>query len=200
MWMWRIPDGTTKTFQSFGHSCATGRVMPDGHQAHRSLVTCLSCHNDNNIVLTGSTDCTAILYNTSSGKMLSQLQCKVLLPDDGMDPNDDSVETVGLSNVLAYAATGTLSGHLQIWDVPTQVCRQQCKHDSGIVKLSWHECQPLVYTCTLEGVVHLWDARTGDEERHWMGHEASILDMQVIKDGSTIVTASDDQTARVFTL
>jgi len=52
---------------------------------------------------------------------------------------------------------------------------------SGIVKLSWHECQPLVYTCTLEGVVHLWDARTGDEERHWMGHEASILDMQVIK-------------------
>ena len=30
VWMWKMPDGSTKTFQSFGHPCNTGRVMPDG--------------------------------------------------------------------------------------------------------------------------------------------------------------------------
>ena len=39
-----------------------------------------------------------------------------------------SVEAVGLSPVIPLAVTGSLSGVLGVWDMPTQKLRQKCTH------------------------------------------------------------------------
>ena len=42
------------------------------------------------------------------------------------------VEAVGFSSVLPVALTGSLSGVLGVWDLPTQQLRLQCTHDVSI--------------------------------------------------------------------
>ena len=47
------------------------------------------------------------------------------------DDDSPSVEAVGFSSSLPVAVTGSLSGVLGIWDLPTQRLRQQLQHEVG---------------------------------------------------------------------
>lgn len=52
---------------------------------------------------------------------------------------------------------------------------------SGIVQLLWEENSAVVYTCSLDGAVRLWDARSGKMISEYRGHAAEILDFAVNK-------------------
>lgn len=52
---------------------------------------------------------------------------------------------------------------------------------SGIVQLLWEAGTAVVYTCSLDGVVRLWDARTGRLLTDYRGHTAEILDFALSK-------------------
>ncbi|XP_013794706.1 angio-associated migratory cell protein-like isoform X2 [Limulus polyphemus] len=222
-WLWKIPSGECKTFQSFGVPNCCGKVLPDGKRAvigyedgtvriwdlksasvlhgitdklaHEEAVTVMDCCKDNTLVLTGSTDCTAKLINTNSGKVLATFQCN---DKPGDEKSSNSVESVGFCSSLPLVATGTLSGTLFIWDIPTQTQRSAIQLQAGIVKLLWDNQLPLIYTSTLDGVVSLWDGRSGHSVTTWAGHCAEILDMVLSRDGQTLITASEDKTCRVF--
>ena len=48
---------------------------------------------------------------------------------------------------------------------------------SGVVKIMWSRGSALLYSASLDGLIHLWDGRTAKRERTWSGHTDSILDM-----------------------
>ncbi|XP_064653205.1 angio-associated migratory cell protein-like isoform X2 [Lineus longissimus] len=224
MWMWMIPSGLCKTYQGPGCSCSCGKIMPDGKQVcagyedgsvrvwdlkagspsftvsgHESFdggVTCIDCHKDNNMVLAGSSDVTAKLFNVNSKKVLCSFNCA----SAEMSSEENSVEAVGFSSTTTFAATGTLEGKMTIWDIPSQSKRFECKHEAGIVRLRWDTTLPLVFTCALDGVTQLWDARSGKREAEWSGHQGEILDFGFTRDSNLMVTCSGDSTARVFNL
>lgn len=224
VWMWKVPSGDCKTFQGPGFTANTGRILPDGkrlcvgydtglvkiwdlkdantihsfnpgREGHSSTVVCMDCHHDNTTVMTGSTDVTCKLFNANTGKLLGTLDCT-----DKESTEDNSVETCGFSKVHNYAATGTLLGNLTIWDVPSQTARNVCPHQAGIVKLRWDTSSPLVYTASLDGIIRLWDARNGQCVTQWTGHQDAILDFDISRDGKSLVSVSEDNTARVFSL
>ncbi|ELT96890.1 hypothetical protein CAPTEDRAFT_176282 [Capitella teleta] len=177
--------------------------------AHKGSITSLVCHHENVIVMTGSTDVTSKLINSQSGKILTTFECGASdaapktqedMEDEEEAGQEDSVEALGFSKDGQYMATGTLIGMLTIWDMQVLKPRFQCKHNAGIVRLCWHPSSPSVFTCTLDGVVRRWDARSGKCEGEWTGHMSDILDLALVKDGSCIISASGDRTARVFML
>ncbi len=47
--------------------------------------------------------------------------------------------------------------------------------------MRWHPTESLIYTCTLDGAVHLWDTRSGERKRQWFGHTKDILDFDLTK-------------------
>ncbi|XP_076329006.1 angio-associated migratory cell protein isoform X2 [Tachypleus tridentatus] len=222
-WLWKIPSGECKTFQSFGVPNCCGKVLPDGKRAvtgfedgtiriwdlksasvlhgitdksaHEEAVTVIDCCKDKSLLLTGSTDCTAKLINSNSGKVLATFQCN---DKPGDEKSSNSVESVGFSYSFPLVAIGTLSGTLFIWDIPSQTQRSAIQLQSGIVKLLWHHQLPFIYTSTLDGVVSLWDGRSGHSVTTWAGHCAEILDMILSKDGQMLITASEDKTCRVY--
>ena len=51
----------------------------------------------------------------------------------------------------------------------------------GVVRLKWDAETPLIYTGCLDGVVRLWDCRSGNCEREWYGHNGEILDLAVAR-------------------
>uniref|UniRef100_A0A8C5EIR5 Angio-associated migratory cell protein n=1 Tax=Gouania willdenowi TaxID=441366 RepID=A0A8C5EIR5_GOUWI len=228
VWMWKIPAGDCKTFQSAACQSTSGKILPDGKRAavgyedgtmrvwdlkqgnavhvikgqdgHQGALTCLACNKDGSLVLTGSVDGNAKLINTSTGKvgLFSVDKGKGRGSKDEDDNN--SVESVGFCNILPLVAVAYLDGTLAIYDLPTQALRHRCQHEAGIVHLQWEESSSVVSTCSLDGALRLWDARSGYMVSEYRGHAAEILDFTINREASLAVTASGDNQAKVFCL
>lgn len=98
-WLWKIPSGDCKTFQSFGTECSAGKILPDGKRAvttyedgtfriwdlksativhsvvgssaHDSTITTLDCSLTGDLIATGSTDGLTKLTSVNSGKVVA---------------------------------------------------------------------------------------------------------------------------------
>ncbi|KAG7383092.1 hypothetical protein PHYPSEUDO_004014 [Phytophthora pseudosyringae] len=180
-----------------------------GHGFHEGPVTFIACHPSQPLSLSGSQDGTARLTQVQTKRVLATLS------HDGVDPSiagtvndttsstENSVECGGFCNTMNWAATGCLGGYLRIWDLATYQCRHACRHPAGVIKLLWHPTQPIVYSCTVEGLVYVWDARTGQLLKTLAGHTDMVLDMAFIPafEGNPVaglLTASDDESVRLF--
>ncbi|KAM7375398.1 hypothetical protein PAMA_014481 [Pampus argenteus] len=227
VWMWKIPSGDCKTFQSSACQATSGKVLPDGKRAvvgyedgtvrvwdlkqgnaihiikgqdgHQGALTCLAYNKDGSLVLTGSVDGYAKLISTTTGKVVGAFSVEGA---KGSKDNDESnsVESVGFCNILPLIAVAYLDGTLAIYDVSAQVLRHRCQHEAGIVHLQWEESSSVVSTCSLDGALRLWDARTGNMVSEYRGHTAEILDFTINREASLIVTASGDNQSKVFCL
>lgn len=218
LWLWAVPSSNCKIFPSYGHETDAGMFLADGKRAvvgyadgtvklwdlktekslhhfkggdaHGTLVSSIDSHQDNVLVVTGSHDGSAKLINTSSCKVVATFACEV--------PNEDKsngVESVTFAPQEQSCAIGTLSGYLSIWDLPTYTKKFNCDSQAGVVKAIWHPTSPLVFSCCLDGLVRLWDTRSGKLEKQWSLHRKGILDMAISKDGACFVTSSDDFTS-----
>lgn len=229
VWMWKIPSGDCKTFQSAASQATSGKVLPDGKRAvvgyedgtvriwdlkqgnaihvikgqdgHQGALTCLACNKDGSLVLTGSVDGCAKLINTTTGKVLGAFtgEGKAKGSKDG-EEESNSVESVGFCNILPLLAVAYLDGTLAIYDISTQVLRHRCQHEAGIVHLQWEDSSSVVSTCSLDGALRLWDARSGNMVSEYCGHTAEILDFTLNREATMAVTASGDNQAKVFCL
>ncbi|NWT63827.1 AAMP protein, partial [Prunella himalayana] len=173
-----------------------------GQDGHQDPLTCVASNQDGSLIMTGSVDCHAKLINSATGKVVCVFKMESVTPkapiSEGEEAESNSVESLGFCNVMPLAAVGYLDGTLAIYDLSTQSLRHKCQHESGIVQLLWEESSAVVYTCSLDGAVRLWDARSGKMISEYRGHSAEILDFAVNKDASIVVTTSGDHQAKVF--
>lgn len=228
MWMWKIPGGDSKLFSGPGERTECGAVLADGKRAvcgytdgsirlfdlksgstlhtvpkghgfgHLDAINSLDCHQNNNLVVSGSQDGTAKLWNPTSGKCVG-----TLLNDKGQQESSESSVECCLfpaDRTTTLCVTGTLSGIVTIWDTPTQIARSACKVGEGVTQLLIHPLEPLVFAGTVDGAVRCLDLRSGEPVREFTGHTESILDLACSPDGSRLITASDDATCRVYDL
>ncbi|XP_053707440.1 angio-associated migratory cell protein isoform X2 [Synchiropus splendidus] len=226
VWMWKIPSGDCKTFQSSACQATCGKILPDGKRAvvgyddgtvrvwdlkqgkaihtikgHQGALTCLAANKDGSLVLTGSVDGCSKLVNTTTGKVLAAFSAdgaQTRVPNDEGETN--SVESVGFCNILPLVAVAYLDGTLAVFDLTTQALRHRCHHEAGLVQLLWEESSSVVSTCSLDGALRLWDARTGSMISEYRGHAAEILSFTINRDASLAVTASGDNQSKVFCL
>ncbi|NWT11645.1 AAMP protein, partial [Vireo altiloquus] len=173
-----------------------------GQDGHQDPLTCVASNQDGSLIMTGSVDCHAKLVNSATGKVVCVFKMESVTSKapigEGEEAESNSVESLGFCNVMPLAAVGYLDGTLAIYDLSTQSLRHKCQHESGIVQLLWEESSAVVYTCSLDGAVRLWDARSGKMISEYRGHSAEILDFAVNKDASIVVTTSGDHQAKVF--
>ncbi|PNF29745.1 hypothetical protein B7P43_G11201 [Cryptotermes secundus] len=177
---------------------------------HKGSVFC--CHLQpmtGKLAVTGAQDDVAYVWETHSGevilhckdhKIVSVLDCKG--PNPEAESSNASVEAVGFcqDSSFSLAATGNLDGVLCIWDISRVTVRHTLKQDSGITKLLWIKNSPHFYTAGLDGTVRLYDARSGTLQNELFGHSHCILDISLSADCSTLLTSSDDSTARIFSV
>jgi ribosome assembly protein SQT1 len=115
--------------------------------------------------------------------------------------HEESVETLGFSKHLPLAASAGVDGRLLVWDLNTLSQRSApCVHPEAVTRMCWHPLQPLVVTACMDGAVRCWDLRTGSVAKQFGGHSAGLLDVALSPDGSMIISAGDDHTARIFSL
>uniref|UniRef100_A0A8C4FDR9 Angio-associated migratory cell protein n=1 Tax=Dicentrarchus labrax TaxID=13489 RepID=A0A8C4FDR9_DICLA len=193
MWMWKIPSGDCKTFQSSACQATSGKVLPDGKRAvvgyedgtvrvwdlkqgnaihivkgqdgHQGALTCLSCNKDGSLVLTGSVDGCAKLINTATGKV--------------GDLKTEKNPT--LSNLWDSATCDTVS----------QLC---CSFLNVSLVLS---SLPLIAVAYLDGTLAIYDLST-QVLRHRCQHEAGIVHLQWEESSSVVSTCCLDGALRLW--
>lgn len=194
-------DGSLRVFD-----LKTGQVLQhfsDG-LAHSAPVTSLAVHKDNTLLISGCLDGTAKLFNVNNGKFIGTLDCKVTASsaednNSEMEEMDHTVEAVSFCPMMPnIAVAANLAGYVLFWDVSSQVTRHVIDQGCGSSQLIWHPSEPILFLAGLDGCVRSYDVRSGEPLAKYTGHENSILSISINKDGSALVTTSDDGTARVF--
>ncbi|XP_046859614.1 angio-associated migratory cell protein-like [Xenia sp. Carnegie-2017] len=219
-WMWKIPDGACKTFQSHGPKTTCAHLLNDGKRicvgygdgslklwdlknanymfhvsgnyAHKTSTTCIDVNENYTLLASGSEDGILKLTHLGNGKVLGSIEAALI------QEGDLSIESVAFCSILPVVLTGSLSGKLGIWDLTNQRIRQQCEHPAGVTKIL---CEGgMIFSACLDGILRLWDARSGNCEREWHGHSAPILDMAYSRLDACVFTSSDDKTVKRYSL
>jgi len=66
-----------------------------GKSGHDGEVTCIDCHVSDNVLITGSVDCTALLTNISTGKVTIHPQLLVVSCPCGAGPSHRLSRSLG---------------------------------------------------------------------------------------------------------
>ncbi|KAJ3262276.1 hypothetical protein HK103_002689 [Boothiomyces macroporosus] len=220
VWMWTIPNGNCmNVFTGHAESISCGQFTPDGKlivtgsmdglvhvwdpktgaavkrwspedgRFHQGPVTSLSVNKESTLILSGSHDGTTRLLQISTEKIIGKL-----------DDHSDSVETVQFSPALNFVAAGSVDGKLQVWDYQSMKQRFTGTHDEAITKVSFTPDGTKLVSASVDGTLKVWDVRTGELLRTLKGHQNTVLDFDIRKDGEIVVTGSDDGTSMVFPL
>ncbi|GAM17637.1 hypothetical protein SAMD00019534_008120, partial [Acytostelium subglobosum LB1] len=182
-------DGTLRVWNPKDGSMA-GVIQ--GHGFHEGPISTLAIRSDGVLAITGGEDHFACISNINTFKTVGRLM-----------GHTDTVEAVAFSNTNPnFAITGSMDGTVRVWDVNSQQPRTMMKHKSGtcITKIIVHPTQPIVYSSSTDKTICLWDERNGQLIKQFPGHQDSILDFDITRDGSTIVTAGDDKVSLVFSM
>lgn len=221
-------DGSVRVW---GPKLGVCKHVFNGYGFHEGPITALASHpTDAGLLISGGMDGTARLMHAVNKRVLATMvhsEPKAVaegggggggggatpMEEDGGGEGEVggkeevegnfSVETVGFSGRMNWCATGGMDGTMKIWDLGNFSCRHVCVHEGGpgVVKLRWHATLPLIYTAATDGVVRVWDARSGVLLLALTGHEDMILDFALYcgEDGVDVVlTGSDDGKAKVF--
>ncbi|XP_044159675.1 angio-associated migratory cell protein-like [Bufo gargarizans] len=226
-WMWKIPSGECKSFQGPSCPATCGQFLPDGERAvvgyedgsvriwdlkegktlhalegtdsHRGPMSCVACNTDGSLILSGSFDCDTKMVNTATGKVVGLFRIESYASKNPKDEADfNSVECMAFCDVLPLVAVLYLDGSVAIYDILTQTLRHRFRHKSTLIKLTWEDMSPVLYTCCRDGAINLWDSQSGEMIIEYGGHTAEITDFAINKDSSIVVTVSSDHEAKVF--
>ncbi|KAI9277314.1 WD40-repeat-containing domain protein [Phascolomyces articulosus] len=218
IWMWAMPSGKFMNIfnghaapVTAGHFTADGkkivsvaedssmivwdpksaaalyRLSGEDARFHTEPITSVATNKDSTLAITGSMDGKARLINITNGQIVASLE-----------NHSESIETTDFCDVLTLAATGSTDGTISIWDVQTQRLRSTLSHEDAVVKVKFVKNSPFLVSCSADKSVKMWDTRTGQVVKSWVGHSDTVLGFAVSDDGKTIVTGSDDGTCLVF--
>jgi hypothetical protein len=149
---------------------------------------------DGKHIVTASDDCTARVWNPSSGKLEATLEGHLMrvnhaaYSSDGkhiVTASDDGSARVWNSSTGKLEAT--FEGHL------TMKVNQAAFSPNGMHIIAGGDA-----TTSQDGTVLAWNLSTGKLEFELEGHSASVRQASFSPDGRHIVTASDDKTAKVW--
>ncbi|KAJ8951180.1 hypothetical protein NQ314_007720 [Rhamnusium bicolor] len=209
IYIWQIPQGNCKVLASPNNSPSScGKVLPNGKQLLAGYEdgqlrlwnikeTSVEWSNSGNLPVTNidvNIDGTlaivipgSVIIKLSDGKPTS-----TLLPD-----GENEIESALFNSELAIVATGSLSGQLCVWELGRQVLRHQAKIECAVTLLKWGTNGKIFIGAT-DGAVYVCDVKSGTLLETLTGHRTDILSISVFKEGSKILTTSDDGTAKIF--
>ncbi|TPX72760.1 hypothetical protein SpCBS45565_g00153 [Spizellomyces sp. 'palustris'] len=154
--------------------------------------------DDSTRLLTGSADNSCRLWEVQTGRQLFQWNTRTAVR---------AVQFAQGNRMALYVTDATMGQPSTIWIVPVEEDIEN-QTDEFIRKIvitgpkatvaSWGDLNKTIYTGHEDGTITIWDAETGETIKSVKSHTESISDMQWSKDYGYFITASKDQTSKIF--
>lgn len=166
---------------------------------HQGTVWSIDCDWTTTKFMTGSGDMTARIWDVENGKSIATIQAK------------SSVRTCNFSysgNQAAYSTDKAMGHSCELFIIDVRTADSSIANadailripvlQSKITSMQWGPLDETIITGHENGVITLWDLKTGKELNSVNDHTSVINDMQMSVDGTMFVTASKDTTAKLF--
>lgn len=166
-------------------------------QAHTHWVNDLALAQSNSALVSASSDITVKVWRPHAEDNL---------PPQTIGLHSDYVKCVATPNSHAdWVASGGLDHKICLWDLngageklSINVGDEESSAKGSVYALSVGGS--ILASGGPESIVRVWDPRSGKRITKFVGHTDNIRDVLVNQDGDTIVTASSDQTVKVWSM
>ncbi|XP_018329365.1 angio-associated migratory cell protein [Agrilus planipennis] len=212
IYLWQVPSGTCKILPSHGVASTCAKLLPDGKRLISGYsdgklklwdiktvssewqlsdisdapLTSLSLSSDGNVCAIAPS---GQVIKLQDGRIIGSI-----LPDKEKD-----IEAVEFNNKLGLIATGSLSGRLCVWDIGKYTLRHEARIESSVTIMKWTVTDKVLVGAA-DGAIYVCDGKLGTLVETLTGHTAAILSLSISEDGSTVLTTSDDGTAKIFNI
>ena len=189
-----FPDVSKKASEV---ATASGRKFTNTHTlyGHSIDVTCVSVIDDDTIV-SGSSDCSLIIWDVESGRMLKKLT--------GHSSYVWCVAAIDQYKIVSGGKDETL----KIWDVESGRLIKTINNNKGSIapKRPWHSKAFLCVTAinhntiisgSCDHLIKIWDTTSGEEIKRFTGHLHYVLCIAII-DTHRFVSGSSDNSIKIW--
>ena len=165
---------------------------------HATWVNAVAFSPDGKLVLTGSRDRTARLWDVQTGRELRVFTGHAAaILSVAFSPDGKQVLTA--SGPIRAAAGVKYDSTARLWDAQTgKELRVFTGHSHAVHSVAMSPDGKHVLTGSADKTARLWDALTGKEIRVFTGHDNGIPSAAFSPDGKQFVSGSWDQTARLW--
>ncbi|XP_010549132.1 PREDICTED: DENN domain and WD repeat-containing protein SCD1 [Tarenaya hassleriana] len=154
-------------------------------KGHSGTVRAIS--SDRVKVVSGSDDQSVIVWDKQTTQLLEELK--------GHDAQVSCVRMLSGERVLTAAHDGTV----KMWDVRTDTCVATVgRCSSAILSIEYDDSTGILAAAGRDTVANIWDIRAGKQMHKLKGHTKWIRSIRMV--GDTLITGSDDWTARVWSV
>lgn len=154
-------------------------------KGHTGIVRAIS--SDRGKVVSGSDDQSVIVWDKQTTQLLEELK--------GHDAQVGCVRMLSGERVLTASHDGTV----KMWDVRTDTCVATVgRCPSAVLCLEYDDSTGILAAAGRDAVANIWDIRAGRQLHKLLGHTKWIRSLRMV--GDTLVTGSDDWTARMWSV
>ncbi|GAB4850614.1 Scytalone dehydratase [Ancistrocladus abbreviatus] len=144
-------------------------------------------NSDRGKVVSGSDDQTILVWDKQTFQLLEELK--------GHNAQVSCVRMLSGERVLTSAHDGTV----KMWDVRTDTCVATVGRCSGaILCMEYDDSTGILAAAGRDTAASIWDIRAGKQMHKLSGHTKWIKSIRMV--GDTVITGSDDWTARVWSV
>lgn len=157
-------------------------------RGHNGIVNNAVFSPDARMVLTASSDGTARVWETETGRTLFELQGHSrALSDAAFSPDGKLIATASSDNTA------------RLWNAESGRSLAELKgHTNAVNDVVFSPDARYVATSSTDGTARVWNTATGQPIVVLTGHSGSVNQVAFSPDGQQLVTASDDGTARLW--
>lgn len=173
-------------------------------KGHNDEITSIEFSRDGSLLLTGSADSTARVWDLGSGRELFSLvhPASTSVTQAAFTPDNRCVatSTTLMEQKPNFPNATPVPGEqstLRVWELATKRTVVETKRDSTFLV----QCTPDSRQMLLgagDNTLATFDARSGQRLGTFKGHSAPIVGALFFKDGKRLLTGSSDQTAKLW--
>lgn len=138
-------------------------------------------------MVSGSDDLSIVIWDKHEFIPLEELK--------GHEAQISSVRMLTMERVLSSAHDGTV----KMWDARNGSCIATIARCPGsVLCMEYDDTNGILAAAGRDSVVHIWDVRAGKHIHKLSGHTKWIRSIRMV--GDTVITGSDDWTARIWSI
>ena len=160
--------------------------LPALSMPHDNNVNAVAFSPGGDYLATTSTDDTARVWETTSGKEVVRLL------------HQNNVNAVAFSPDGKYLATASTDGTARVWDATSGKEVARMPHEDGVNDVAFSPDGKYLATASADETARVWETTSGKPIGSPLEHESFVMTVAFSPDGKYLATASADDTARVW--
>ncbi|KAJ6232880.1 f-box-like/wd repeat-containing protein tbl1xr1 [Anaeramoeba flamelloides] len=165
-------------------------------KGHSSDVSVLCWSTVDDFLATGSSDCTAKIWNLSNTIQIETNEPIIIDKCISLDHRKQAEQKYDVTSLDwrkdgKFLATASYDGKGKVWSSDGILQGEFYGHDKPIFSIRWNESGKNLLTCSFDKTAIIWDANTREELQRFMFHSSPVLDIDWM-DNTTFASCGSD--------